>query len=73
MSFDCICIDFQNSKKNLDTIKTRMPHAKIIPFVKSYFEILSYFSLMKSNKNHGFILSSAPTVAIFQSNKIATM
>jgi hypothetical protein len=42
MSFDCICIDFQNSKKNLDTIKTRMPHAKIIPFVKSYFEILKF-------------------------------
>ena len=43
MSFDCICVDFQNSEENLNIIKQRMPHAKIIPFVQSYMEILRFF------------------------------
>jgi hypothetical protein len=40
MAFDCICVDFQNSEHNLNIIKQRMPHAKIIPFVHSYMEML---------------------------------
>ncbi len=43
MAFDCICVDFQNSEDNLNTIKQRMPHAKIIPFAHSYMEIIKSF------------------------------
>ena len=57
MAFDCICVDFQNSKKNLETIKQLMPHAKIIPFVQSYKEILR--SLVRDVKtSHVWMISS---------------
>ena len=57
MAFDCICVDFQNSKENLNTIKQRMPHAKIIPFVQSYMEILK--SLVNDARtSHVWMLSS---------------
>ena len=57
MAFDCICIDFQNSKENLNTIKQRMPHAKIIPFVQSYMEILK--SLVNNARtSHLWMMSS---------------
>ena len=57
MSFDCICVDFQNSKENLNTIKQRMPHAKVIPFVQSYMEILK--SLVNDARtSHVWMLSS---------------
>jgi hypothetical protein len=57
MAFDCICIDFQNSKENLNRIQTRMPYAKIIPFVKSYMEILK--SLVKDAKtSHVWMVST---------------
>ena len=57
MAFDCICVDFQNSKKNLNTIKQRMPHAKIIPFVQSYMEILR--SLVRDARtSHVWMVSS---------------
>jgi len=57
MAFDCICVDFQNSEKNLNTIKQRMPHAKIIPFVQSYMEILR--SLVRDARtSHVWMVSS---------------
>ena len=57
MAFDCICVDFQNSKENLNTIKQRMPHAKIIPFVQSYIEILK--SLVNDARtSHVWMVSS---------------
>jgi hypothetical protein len=57
MAFDCICVDFQNSDKNLNTIKKRMPHAKIIPFVQSYMEILR--SLVRDARtSHVWMVSS---------------
>jgi len=57
MSFDCICVDFQNSKENLNTIKQRMPHEKIIPFVQSYMEILK--SLVNDARtSHVWMVSS---------------
>ena len=57
MAFDCICVDFQNSKENLNTIKQRMPHAKVIPFVQSYMEILK--SLVNDARtSHVWMLSS---------------
>jgi len=57
MAFDCICVDFQNSEKNLDTIKQRMPHAKIIPFVQSYMEILRSL-VSDSRTSHVWLLST---------------
>ena len=41
MAFDCVVIDFGNthSDRNLKTIKNKLPHAKIIPFVDSYHDI----------------------------------
>ena len=57
MAFDCICVNFQNSDKNLNTIKQRMPFAKTIPFVKSYMEILS--SMVRDAKtSHVWLLST---------------
>jgi len=57
MAFDCICVDFQNSKENLNTIKQRMPHARIIPFVQSYMEILK--SLVNDARtSHVWMVSS---------------
>ena len=57
MAFDCICVDFQNSKENLNTIKQRMPHAKVIPFVQSYMEILK--SLVNDARtSHVWMLST---------------
>ena len=57
MAFNCICVDFQNSKENLNTIKQRMPHAKVIPFVQSYMEILK--SLVNDARtSHVWMLSS---------------
>jgi len=40
MAFDCICVDFQTNKENLNIIKDRMPQARVIPFINSYMEIL---------------------------------
>jgi hypothetical protein len=41
MAFDCIIIDFKNSRSdyNLKVIKDILPHARVIPFVGSYLEI----------------------------------
>lgn len=69
MSFDCICIDFQNNKKNLETIRKLMPHAKTITFVKSYLEILK--SLIKDMKtSHVWIVSSLVDYSTFDFNYI---
>jgi hypothetical protein len=57
MAFDCICVDFQNSEKNLNTIKQRMPHAKIIPFVQSYMEILRSL-VCDARTSHLWLLST---------------
>ena len=45
MAFDCVCIDFknENSKRNIETIKSFFPYAKVIPFVKSYKEIIKTY------------------------------
>ena len=57
MAFDCICVDFQNSKENLNTIKQRIPHARVIPFVQSYMEILR--SLVRDARtSHVWMVSS---------------
>ncbi len=57
MAFDCICVDFNNSDKNLNIIKQRIPHARIISFVQSYMEILR--SLVPTAKtSHVWLLST---------------
>jgi hypothetical protein len=57
MAFDCICVDFQNSKENLNIIKQRMPHARVIPFVQSYMEIVK--SLVNDVRtSHVWMISS---------------
>ena len=69
MAFDCICVDFQNSKENLNVIKQRMPHAKIIPFVQSYMEILR--SLVDDARtSHVWMVSSLIDYSTFDFNYI---
>lgn len=57
MAFDCICVDFQNSEHNLNAIKQRMPHAKIISFVHSYMDILRSL-VSDARTSHVWMLSS---------------
>jgi hypothetical protein len=69
MAFDCICVDFQNSKENLNIIKQRMPHAKVIPFVQSYMEILK--SLVNDARtSHVWMVSSLIDYNTFDFNYI---
>jgi hypothetical protein len=69
MAFDCICIDFQNSKENLNIIKQRMPHTKVIPFVQSYMEILK--SLVNDARtSHIWMISSLIDYSTFDFNYI---
>ena len=57
MAFDCICVNFQNSEHNLNIIKQRMPHAKIITFVHSYIEILRSL-VSDARTSHVWMISS---------------
>ena len=43
MAFDCYCIDFQNkkSKENINKIKQVFPYVKVLPFIKSYYDLSS--------------------------------
>jgi hypothetical protein len=69
MAFDCICVDFQNSEKNLNTIKQRMPHARVIPFVQSYMEILK-FLVSDTSTSHIWLISSLIDYSTFDFNYI---
>lgn len=69
MAFDCICIDFQNSEKNLNTIKQRMPHARVIPFVQSYMEILKSL-VSDARTSHVWLISSLIDYSTFDFNYI---
>ena len=40
MAFDCVCVDFRNSKENLDKIKNIFPYAEVIPFISNYYDII---------------------------------
>ena len=50
MAFDCIVVDFKNkrSDSNLAIILKNFPHARIVPFVASYFDIAK--SIMPDSK-----------------------
>jgi len=62
MAFDCVAVDFNNreSEKNLTIIKQNFPHARIIPFVGSYLEIVRSV-LPESRTTHMWLLSSKVT------------
>ena len=40
MAFDCVCIDFRNSQKNLERIKEIFPYAEVIPFISNYHDVI---------------------------------
>jgi len=40
MAFDCVCIDFRNSQRNLEKIKEIFPYAEVIPFVSNYHDVI---------------------------------
>ena len=42
MAFDCVVVDFKNKNTdiNLQTIRNKLPHAIIVPFVNSYHDII---------------------------------
>jgi hypothetical protein len=59
MAFDCVIVDFKNkeSEKNIATILQIFPHANIITFVSSYFDIIN--SVLPDSKTHyQWLLSS---------------
>ena len=57
MAFDCIGIDFHNSKNNIDIIKQKFSYVEIVPFIKSYFDMLKAF-IVNSKTEYIWIVSS---------------
>ena len=59
MAFDCFIIDFKNSesKINIDKLSGVFPHARVIPFVGSYLQIVRSV-LKESRTQHTWMLSS---------------
>ena len=59
MAFDCYCIDFQNkkSKENINKIKQVFPYVKVLPFIKSYYD-LSRVVVESANTEYVWMLSS---------------
>ena len=71
MAFDCIIIDFRNkdSNKNLSILSKSFPHARIIPFVSSYFDIAKSV-LSDSRTEYTWLLSSKVDYSSFDFNFI---
>ena len=71
MAFDCIIIDFKNkdSNKNLSILSKSFPHARIIPFVSSYFDIAKSV-LGDSQTEYTWLLSSKVDYSDFDFNFI---
>lgn len=59
MAFNCICIDFKNKKslKNIEFIKKVFPYVEVVPFIKSYKEIIDHF-IQSSQTEYLWVLSS---------------
>jgi len=59
MAFDCVIVDFNNkdSKRNLAVILQKFPHARTIPFISSYFDIVKSV-LGKLSTEYQWLLSS---------------
>jgi len=71
MAFDCVIIDFKNknSSKNLSILSKGFPHARIIPFVSSYFDIAKSV-LANSQTEYTWLLSSKVDYSNFDFNYI---
>tara|TARA_A100001011_G_scaffold392537_1_gene480350 strand:+ start:1144 stop:2469 length:1326 start_codon:yes stop_codon:yes gene_type:complete len=71
MAFDCIIIDFKNkdSNKNLSILYKSFPHARVIPFVSSYFDIAKSV-LGDSRTEYTWLLSSKVDYSDFDFNFI---
>jgi len=71
MAFDCIIIDFKNkdSNKNLSILSKSFPHARVIPFVSSYFDIAKSV-LGNSRTEYTWLLSSKVDYSDFDFNFI---
>ena len=52
MAFDCLLIDFNVNTDSKKTILDKFPHGKVVPFVKSYKDILKNF--WQDNKTEFF-------------------
>ena len=48
MAFNCLVVDFGNKEagKNLKIIRERFSHAIVVPFVKSYLDIVTMTILL---------------------------
>ncbi len=59
MAFDCIVVDFKNKNAdaNLELIRSRFPHAVVVPFVNSYHDIIKSM-LDTSNTEFIWLLST---------------
>ena len=59
MAFDCVIVDFNNkdSKRNLAVILQKFPHARTVPFISSYFDIVKSV-LVESTTEYQWLLSS---------------
>ena len=71
MAFDCYCIDFQNKKstENINKIKQVFPYVKVLPFIKSYYE-LSNVVIESANTEYVWMLSSKIDYTKFDFNYI---
>ena len=69
MAFDCIGIDFHNSKNNIDIIKQKFSYVEIVPFIKSYFDMLKAF-IVNSKTEYIWIVSSLIDCSKFNFNFI---
>ena len=57
MAFDCVCINFRNSTRNLDTIKNIFPYAVEIPFISSYHDVIKK-EIKNSRTEYLWVLST---------------
>lgn len=66
MSFDCVIIDFKNSRSdyNVKVIRGQFPHAKVIPFVGSYLDMARSL-LADVRTEYTWMLSSRVDYTVF--------
>ena len=71
MAFDCYCINFQNkkSKENINKIKQVFPYVKVMPFIRSYYD-LSKVVIESANTEYVWMLSSKIDYTKFDFNYI---
>ena len=57
MAFDCVFVDFNVNKDNKKIILDQFPYAKVVPFIKSYKEVVDCF-IQSSQTEYLWILTS---------------